>query len=302
MRHLQTRDAWSALATAASIAALPFAVADPVTLQNDGFVSGGPASFQAGFITSEVAAARFVPSISCPCVIDSVTVLFGGTTGERLMGLSVWNDPLGQAVPGELLFSGETTLIGSNVAFNEIDLSLAPVIVDGPFRVGLEFRHSGLPAIATDLDGSIDAGANFIFADVGGINLWFPAATLGVSGDFILRATIDNFEVPDGDSDGVPDDIDNCTLTENADQVDANGDGYGNACDADLNDDCVVNAVDLGQLRLAFFASNGDPNWNPAADLNVDGVVNVVDLGSMRTQFFSPPGPSGLTAQCGASR
>ncbi|MEO1573752.1 MAG: thrombospondin type 3 repeat-containing protein, partial [Pseudomonadota bacterium] len=92
----------------------------------------------------------------------------------------------------------------------------------------------------------------------------------------------------DSDGDGVADDADNCTLIPNADQRDTNGDGFGNACDADLNNDGIVNVVDLGLLRSVFFTSDAD------ADLNGDGVVNVVDLGIMRSGFFAPPGPSGV--------
>ncbi|MFK8013928.1 MAG: hypothetical protein AB8G17_00630 [Gammaproteobacteria bacterium] len=94
---------------------------------------------------------------------------------------------------------------------------------------------------------------------------------------------------PDSDGDGVTDDIDNCTLVDNAAQIDSNADGFGNACDADLNDDCVVNVVDLGLLRTVFFSDDAD------ADLNGDGVVNVIDLGTLRSVFFAPPGPSGVT-------
>ncbi len=91
----------------------------------------------------------------------------------------------------------------------------------------------------------------------------------------------------DSDQDGVGDACDSCTLAANASQLDTNGDGFGNACDADLNNDGATNAIDLGQFRLAFFAS-GEQD----ADFNGDGVVNFVDLGILRQLFFMPPGPS----------
>ena len=93
---------------------------------------------------------------------------------------------------------------------------------------------------------------------------------------------------PDTDGDGIADGADNCTLVANADQRDSNGDGYGNVCDADLNNDGVVNAVDLGIMRSVFFTADAD------ADLTGDGVVNAVDLGSLRAAFFAAPGPSGV--------
>lgn len=283
-------------ATLAAVAAPAFAAEE--LLQNDGFVDGGVASFQAGFIATEVAASRFVPTIDCPCVIESVTVLYGGTTGQRDVQITIWDDPTGVPTPGAPLFTGDVTLTGSNIAFNEIDVSSGNVTVNGPFRIGLEFQDDGLPSIATDIDGTVDASANFILANVGGLLFWFASPTLGVSGDFILRARVDNLLPDDTDEDGVPDDIDNCTNVVNPLQEDADADSYGNACDTDLDASCVTNAVDLGLLRLAFFSTPGGANWNGAADFNSDGVVNVVDLGIMRAAFFSPPGPSGLTDLC----
>ncbi|MFK7885234.1 MAG: thrombospondin type 3 repeat-containing protein [Gammaproteobacteria bacterium] len=90
----------------------------------------------------------------------------------------------------------------------------------------------------------------------------------------------------DADGDGVDDGVDNCTERVNSEQTDTDGDGFGNACDPDLNNDGIVNFVDLGQLRQRFFTTDAD------ADFNNDGVVNFMDLGVMRAFFFGPPGPS----------
>lgn len=91
----------------------------------------------------------------------------------------------------------------------------------------------------------------------------------------------------DEDADGIANRFDNCVELPNADQTDADGDLFGNLCDADLNNDCIVNAGDLALLRSAFFSAD------PVADLNSDGEVNVADLGLMRNAFFRPPGPNG---------
>ncbi len=101
-----------------------------------------------------------------------------------------------------------------------------------------------------------------------------------------------NAALADTDGDGVGDATDNCALSSNADQRDTDDDGIGNVCDADLNNDCIVNAVDLGLLRLAYFSADAN------ADFNGDGVVNVIDLGIIRGRFFAPPGPSGLPNAC----
>ncbi len=100
----------------------------------------------------------------------------------------------------------------------------------------------------------------------------------------------------DSDGDGVDDALDNCSALPNADQRDTNGDGFGNVCDADLNNDNIVNVVDLGLLRSVFFTSDAD------ADANGDGTVNVVDLGAMRTQFFGPPGPGAVAPPVNGQR
>jgi hypothetical protein len=49
----------------------------------------------------------------------------------------------------------------------------------------------------------------------------------------------------DADHDGLIFSRDNCLLSPNRNQRDTNADGIGNACDADLNDDCIVDRTDL---------------------------------------------------------
>jgi len=92
----------------------------------------------------------------------------------------------------------------------------------------------------------------------------------------------------DADGDGVADNLDNCTVDQNPMQTDADNDGYGNLCDADIDNNGIVNFEDLGRLRLAFFTAD------PVADFNSDGIVNFTDLGIMRTSFLAPPGPIGI--------
>ncbi|MFK7888173.1 MAG: thrombospondin type 3 repeat-containing protein [Gammaproteobacteria bacterium] len=98
--------------------------------------------------------------------------------------------------------------------------------------------------------------------------------------------------VPDMDEDSVLDGGDNCTFRANANQRDTDNDGFGNRCDADFNNDCVVNVVDLGLMRAGFFSPD------PLLDLDGDGQVNTSDLGVMRTLFHQAPGPSAASADC----
>ncbi|MFK8016779.1 MAG: thrombospondin type 3 repeat-containing protein [Gammaproteobacteria bacterium] len=134
------------------------------------------------------------------------------------------------------------------------------------------------------------------------INFTLRASDLGPINVSVATSSLDPDPVPenstftdstvvvveaDVDDDGVMDRSDNCLYIANPDQRDSNGDGYGNLCDGDLNNDNVTNVVDLGLMRAAFFTADAD------ADLNGDDVVNVVDLGLLRTLFFAAPGPAG---------
>lgn len=124
------------------------------------------------------------------------------------------------------------------------------------------------------------------------LNIQFVRAFLrGSNGqvDFQNIGFSANLSTPDDDdNDGVGANSDNCIEVANADQRDTDDDGFGNVCDADLDNDCVVNFVDLGIMRQVFFTA--DEN----ADLNGDGATNFVDLGILRESFFNLPGPSGV--------
>jgi len=92
----------------------------------------------------------------------------------------------------------------------------------------------------------------------------------------------------DSDCDGVFNSQDNCLLVPNPDQRNTNGDVFGNICDADLNNDQIVNFLDLGIFADVIFTDNAN------ADFDGDGAVNFIDLAIMRDLFFLPPGPSGV--------
>jgi hypothetical protein len=93
----------------------------------------------------------------------------------------------------------------------------------------------------------------------------------------------------DVDFDGILDARDNCTLVPNASQSDTNGDRFGNHCDADLNDNGLVEKTD----RLLLQAALGTRGTS-VADLDCNGVVDNADLARLRDAMGQPPGPSGL--------
>jgi hypothetical protein len=157
----------------------------PVVLKNDGFADGQTASFQAGFVIGEIAAARLMPS--GPTQIVAVRFLYGGAAGTRSVRLYIWDDASLSVTPGTELYGQDYQVTASNFGLQEIDLSATPVAVGGPFRIGLLFYDDGVPSIARDDDGNITANRNFILLN--GVT-WVDASTVGVTGDWILRAVV----------------------------------------------------------------------------------------------------------------
>ena len=96
----------------------------------------------------------------------------------------------------------------------------------------------------------------------------------------------------DDDSDGVPNATDNCSEIANPDQRDTDRDGFGNACDADYNNDGRVDEADHALFKTAFGSSAGDPNFNADVDHDGDGTVGIGDM--RLVQGTELPGPSGL--------
>jgi hypothetical protein len=97
----------------------------------------------------------------------------------------------------------------------------------------------------------------------------------------------------DEDLDTIPNDSDNCTYVPNKGQEDEDGDGYGNICDADFNNDGIVGTPDfliLGQCMS--LPGQGAGNECRHCDLNSDHRVNGRDYDLFDELFGLPPGPS----------
>lgn len=125
----------------------------------------------------------------------------------------------------------------------------------------------------------------------------------------------------DSDGDRIPDFADNCVEVANPDQADRDRDGFGDACDPDLDQNGMVDDRDLGlvlaclgtDVETAFFPQDDTPGVPPTgatadyqtavgqtlcrgADLNGDGVVDDSDTTFVEDALGSEPGPSGLAA------
>jgi hypothetical protein len=170
----------------AAIVALAAHAASADELANDGYLEGGSAGFQAGFVAGEIAAVRLVPA-SCPAQVQRVRFLFGGAGGNRDVILRVWDDSAGVATPGNELFSARYTVTPSNTVLQEIALANSGIAVCGAFRVGIELVAAGLPSVARDDDGTIDANRNFVLPQGLG---WLGSATIGLTGDWVIRADV----------------------------------------------------------------------------------------------------------------
>ena len=90
----------------------------------------------------------------------------------------------------------------------------------------------------------------------------------------------------DSDEDGINNIFDNCLSIANERQRDTDHDGYGNLCDADLDNSGFVSFADLEIFRARFGSSN------PDADLDGNGSVSFGDLSIFRRLFGQVPGPA----------
>jgi hypothetical protein len=130
------------------------------------------------------------------------------------------------------------------------------------------------------------------------------AETLAIDTTYVIGLE-DDEALPDRDRDGRPDLVDDCPLVSNADRRDDDGDGFGNRCDPDLDNDLEVTDADVERARKCEGADLGrrtallcgtdenrpplseldvpDPvsvalaSWCRAADLNGDGRVDPID-------------------------
>jgi len=200
----------------------------------------------------------------------------GGTTVTDISGRTVTLDP----DPGEQIDCTYTnsklsscTPPGSGdwIITNSCILSSSHSIMDGDIKV----QSSSVLTIPNGVTLSIEFSLHNLTVE-------FGSGVLIKSGGAINTGTPSDF-----DSDGVPDSIDNCPLTANADQLDTDMDSTGDACDADDDNDTIIDGSDncpltpnADQLDTDFDgigdACDAFPN-DPDNDIDGDGVSGDID-------------------------
>jgi hypothetical protein len=177
--------------------------------------------------------------------------------------------------------------------------------------------------------GDIDRGRFLALTPVtdeaGGLSEMRIASTYG------RREPGDESRLPDADGDGRPDFFDRCKMVPDFGQRDADGDGFGNACDPDIDQDLLVTAADVAAIEACegadltveqlvieplngAYGLDGDEAEPPdpaevlmavqcrAMDLNGDLRVDPTDTGIATSMLGLPPGPSAFaasTSSCG---
>ena len=197
---------------------------------------------------------------------------------------------------------------------------LPAVQTGGMLRLEIWSRRDNRPvAVAAEYAADqafLDATEHGLFLEVTPDQDLFGNTFLSVRGTFAPGLSSD-FAPRDSDGDGWPDWIDNCVLHSNPAQTDADRDGFGTLCDADLDGDRTVTMTDVEAVRSCDGADLGVrfPVAEPAslqgmalnlpspavlalaercraADLDESGVVDVVDGRIAEGRLGEAPGPS----------
>lgn len=162
--------------------------------QNDGFEDNTAVGFQGGFILDEQAAVCFdPPEDHYPIQLTAIRLIYGGgALGSTLAAnFRVFAAGGNGSPPSDMIHMFEDIeLTSANDAMNELDITPAGITVRAPFCVSVESQHAGLPSIARDSDGTIDAGNNWIYAidPIGGTPLgWLQSSLFGLEGDWVIR-------------------------------------------------------------------------------------------------------------------
>ena len=179
------------------------AAANEVTVQNDSLGNGGSGTIEAGFVPNEKAAAWL--TTPCDGNIVAVDIFWRSLLGNAPLALedSIEIYRFGTfPVPGDLAetIGGPVLTDGVLNEYRYLDENqtiplIVPVTQNETFVVALTFAEAPDPtegpSVVIDEDGATP-NRNAIYASLGGGNYqWFSNTTLGVNGDWVIRAVVD---------------------------------------------------------------------------------------------------------------
>ena len=248
----------------------PRAADAQLILKNDSFNGSGQVGIQQGFVAGEIGASRFVAP-SAGRTLQMVTVYFGGSTAQQTVTLRVYDDSGPGPAPGAELFSADFQLTGSDSALSSMDLNGMNVVVPQQFRVGIEFQHAGVPSIARDTDNTIAADKNYMYANLGLGSNWYRSQTAGLTGDWIIRATVSD-NGGGGIDAGV---IDAPSGGPDASNPGPDGGGGGGTCAG--NGDCAVGSYCDPDLHTCTFDCRNDSDCGSSDQCNSLGQCVAAD-------------------------
>lgn len=196
---------------------------------------------------------------------------------------------------GNVVPSGAMTTYGLGAPDNlEIDPAGQVFIV--------EDQNPGDIWVATDADGNGMAEKIDLWASLGPFGSEPSGLRKDALGGFLVSVQHPSSSndavwslLPDSDLDGVANKYDNCSRSANPTQLDADSDGYGNHCDADLNNSGTVTTADFGLLRSVLGQPASASALAAAADINGSGTVTTADFGLLRARLGTAPGPARTT-------
>ena len=165
---------------------------------------------------------------------------------------------------------------------------------------GEEIVFSLIEATAPSTKRTLDPDASFAqidACDLGSDDFRGLAAGPDQGGPAQVQYAVRYSDVPfvDTDNDGIADPSDVCSevadgpVSGTCNGSDADGDGFGDACDADYDNDNIVAGSDWALLVNALGTAD------PVYDSDCDGLVGGSDFAFVLMQFGNAPGPGAVT-------
>ena len=196
MLRLMVQSVWALAALC-----LVFANANEVTLQNDSLTDNSQGAIIPGFAADEAAAAW----LTTPCSGNMVGVdvlwrsVSGGAPQSVEEAIAIYDAGVFPGT-GNLLLSivGPQMTDGVINEFRYLDDQQAvpisvPVTQNQTYVVVFFFANPPDPAVGPSVvvDTGCHAGRNALFGDIGLGTTWYSSCSLGISGDWVMRAVVD---------------------------------------------------------------------------------------------------------------